>query len=580
MSSQYGDESYADLAHEQQFAGCTTIVKRLEQRLRSQPQHQVYSFLPDGDGISESLTFEQLSDRALAIAARLRQMASPGDRVLLLYPPGLDFISALFGCFVSGMIGVPACPPDLAGATEALGRLARIAANCTPAVVLAGGRNAERILGSCREQPSMSTLASIATGTIADDEADDRARANIDAHTPAFLQYTSGSTGDPRGVIITHDNIVQNITAMQHAFLRGSAGVSWLPHYHDMGLIGAILQAVWTGIPLYLLPPLLMLKYPHRWLQTISRYRAEICPAPNFAFDYCVRRVTQAQKASLDLSCWKVACVGAEPVRAETLRRFAEAFSPCGFRTEAFYPCYGLAEATLFVTGGQACDPPVIRRVSSSTTGQPPEEGGGIELVGCGRAAGGHEVVIVNPETLQPCPDSTVGEIWIRGPSVTRGYWNRPHESQEAFSAMTAEGQGPYLRSGDLGFIDRGELFITGRLKELIVIRGQNLYPADIEDLVARCHPAFEGRPAAAFGVWIDGEEQLVVVQEVYRQASLSNQKTLIEEIQSALSDQLQLRAHDIRLVRAGTLPKTTSGKIRRGECRDRYLNNSLVSFH
>ena len=570
-------------ADAQRLSDCATIVHRLQQRSVGRTQYDVYSFLPDGEEISESLTCSALFHRAQVIAARLRQVASPGDRVLLLYPPGLDFISALFGCFVSGMIAVPACPPEVDGAAEGLSRLGRIAASCSPSVVLAAGRNADQLLRNCRGQNSMSTITAIVTDAISDERIVAPVNFDVRPETPAFLQYTSGSTGDPRGVIVTHGNIVANITAMQRAFLSGSAGVSWLPAYHDMGLVGAILPAVWTGIPLYLLPPLLMLKHPQRWLQTVSRYRAAISPSPNFAFDYCVRRITESQKKALDLSCWKVACVGAEPIRIETLRRFSDAFSGCGFRPNTFYPCYGLAEATLFVTGGKVGSPTVVRRIGASkgiSDAESTTRAGvvGVELVGCGQPATGHEVLIVDPATRCACTPGTIGEIWIRGPSVAQGYWMCAEESQATFGAMMADDHGPCLRTGDLGVIEDGELYITGRLKEVIVIRGQNYFPADIEDIVGRAHPAFQGRAGAAFGCSIEGEEQLVIVQEVDRRSESDDSSVLLDAIRVSVSEQLQLRVHDVRLVRAGTLPKTTSGKIRRGECRARYLNNSLTS--
>lgn len=558
-----------------------TILHRLEERCARNPDHAILHFLPEGEGISESLTLRQLRTRARAIASRLRRTALPGERVLLLYPSGLEFICALLGCFESGLIAVPCCPPETGGANQ-FEHLVRIAENCQPKVLLSAGRNAERILQECRQRPALSACTALATDSIPNDEPDDGQRVELSSNTVAFLQYTSGSTGDPKGVVVTHGNIVHNVSAMHEAFLNiATAGVSWLPLYHDMGLIGAVFPALWKGEPLYLLPPLLMLKHPHRWLQTISRYRADICPAPNFAFDYCVRRVTEAQKDTLDLSNWKIACIGAEPIRAETMRRFAQSFARCGFRPEAFYPCYGLAEATLFVTGGDVGRPLVVRRGPSSpekTTGGEPAPHG-VELVGCGRPAKGLEVLVVDPASRLPCPDLTVGEIWIRGPSVAHGYWNRAQESEDSFGARRADRDvGPYLRSGDLGMFDQGELFITGRIKDVIVIRGQNFYPADIEDTVSRCHPAFEGRLGAAFGCWIEGEEQLVIVQEFDRRAADSDRNSLIEAIHSALSDCHQLRACDVRLVRAGTLPKTTSGKIRRAECRERYLTDSLSS--
>jgi acyl-CoA synthetase (AMP-forming)/AMP-acid ligase II len=361
-----------------------------------------------------------------------------------------------------------------------------------------------------------------------------------------------------------------------------SRGIIWLPPYHDMGLIGGILQPLYGGFPVTLMSPTDFLQKPFRWLQAISRYRGTTSGGPNFAYDLLVRKATPERLENLDLSSWDVAFTGAEPIRAKTLDRFAETFAPCGFRREAFYPCYGMAETTLIVSGGQKTTPPVFLHVEATALDcnrvvPVLPNCGHRTLVGCGQVCSDQKVVIVDPESLTRCSDNQVGEVWVAGASVAQGYWNRVEESQQAFQAYLADREGPFLRTGDLGFLHEGELFITGRLKDIIIIHGQNYYPQDIELTVEQSHPALRPNCGAAFAVEVKGEERLVVVQEVERSYLRSlNTNEVVGNIRQALAAEYQLQVYATALVKTGSIPKTSSGKIRRSACRTAFLAGTL----
>jgi acyl-CoA synthetase (AMP-forming)/AMP-acid ligase II/alkylation response protein AidB-like acyl-CoA dehydrogenase/acyl carrier protein len=398
-----------------------------------------------------------------------------------------------------------------------------------------------------------------------------------------MLQYTSGSTGAPSGIAITHGNLVDNQMQMARSFEHAddTVVVTWLPMFHDMGL-GAALIAVWTGRPCIVMSPSVFIQNPRRWLAAISHYRGTTSLAPDFAYDLCARRIGASDREGLDLSSWRVALNGSEPVRSATLDRFVEAFGPCGFRREAFLPAYGLAEATMFATSDGVDEPPRVAYFSkdglargeavparSVDQGQP--------LVSCGHPWLGSRLSIIDPETLSECPPGRVGEIWLRGGSVGVGYWKKELESRYTFEATTADGQGPFLRTGDLGFSFNGRLFISGRLKDLIIIRGKNHCPQDIEDSVSTCHPALTPRRCAAFSVDSDDGEKLVVVQEVERTALRTlDVAGVMRAIRAVVSEHHALQTHAIVLTKPATVPRTTSGKIRRGASRRAFLDRSL----
>lgn len=577
-----------------------SLLEILHDRALGNPDRQIFCFLDEGESETERLTYAELERRSQVVAAQLQQFTRPGDRALLVYPPGLEFIVALFGCFQSGVIGVPVYPPRLELLDDGFRPMAGIAANCRPTALLTCQNLAEPIRAACGRLPVLDQAEVLVTDGLEGDATAFRPQP-ITRETVALLQYTSGSTGDPKGVVITHSNILANEHVIQIALRhktqeRPGTGVCWLPFYHDMGLVGNLLQAVYVDGPCYLMSPLTLLQRPIRWLEAITRYRAHTSCGPNFAFDLCVERITEEQKRALDLSSWEAAPIGAEPVSPRTMERFAAAFASCGFRREAFYPCYGLAEATLFVSGGRKNALPVVKTFAAGDLAyQRQHDRSGIrenadpsrnldshtasatELVACGRAFTDHEIVIADPATQAKCADGVVGEIWFRGPSVARCYWERERDTAETFRAFLADsGAGPYLRTGDLGCFQDGELYVTGRLKDLIVIRGQNHYPQDIEATVARIHPAFRPNTGAAVGCFRDGEERLVILQEIDRQSRKVDVNELAQQVRRAVAEGHQLQVDDVVFLRNGSLPKTTSGKIRRHECRERYQSGRL----
>ncbi|RMF32519.1 MAG: non-ribosomal peptide synthetase, partial [Chloroflexi bacterium] len=474
--------------------------------------------------------------------------------------------------------------PDPARLNRTLPRLQALVADARATVALTTTPILTMAQFLFDQAPDLKALRWVATDSLEEELADRWQEPDVDRNTLAFLQYTSGSTRTPRGVMLTHDNLLHNSALIVRAMgiTPDDSVVSWLPPYHDMGLIGAILQPLYVGIPCTLMSPIAFLQRPFRWLQAISRYRATISGGPNFAYDLCVRKVTPEQRAGLDLSRWTLAFNGAEPVRWQTLKQFAETFESCGFRWRTFYPCYGLAEATLMVSGGRRTDPPVFctvrkealerdRVVEASDDGEESQT-----LVGSGQPGEGHQVVIVDPQSRTRCPPDRIGEVWVAGPSVAQGYWNRPEETEQTFHAYLADtGEGPFLRTGDLGFLKDGELFITGRLKDLIIIRGRNHYPQDIELTVEQSHPALRRGCGAAFSVEVAGEERLVVVQEVYTHKPW-DWNEVAATIRRAVAEAHQVQVYAVVLIEPRTIPKTSSGKIQRRACRTMYLSGTL----
>ncbi|HYO12608.1 MAG TPA: amino acid adenylation domain-containing protein, partial [Thermoanaerobaculia bacterium] len=533
------------------------LTEVLRQRAAEHPERLGFSFL-DGSGAEvETLTRGELDFRARTVAAALQQAGAAGERALLLHPPGLGFVASFLGCLQAGTVAVPAYPP---GRNRPPARLRAIAADAGARVVLAPSSLASDPEALVAKVPELGRALWIATDALPPELAHAWRETSPAPDDPAFLQYTSGSTADPKGVVVTHGNLLHNEEAIRDSFGMSvsSVVVGWLPLYHDMGLIGNVLQPLYTGARAVLLAPLSFLQRPALWLETIFRYRSTTSGGPNFAYDLCVRKVGEAEKAGLDLSSWTVAFNGAEPVRAETIERFAAAFASCGFRREAFFPCYGLAEATLLVSGGALA--------------AAPESG---DAVSCGRAAAGQTVVVVEPEACTPCPPGAVGEIWVAGPSVAAGYWGRPEETARTFGARLASGEGPFLRTGDLGFLADGELFVTGRLKDLIILRGRNHYPQDLEWTAEASHPALRPGCAAAFSVDREGEERLVLLCEVERSAA--DPAGIAEAVRRAVAEEHEITVEEVVLLRAGTILKTSSGKIRRAACRAAWLAGELA---
>ena len=530
------------------------------------PGRTAYIFLADGETEQDRLTYGALDARARAIAAALSRSCQPGERALLLDPPGLDFICAFFGCLYAGVIAVPAYPPR---SPRRMPRLMAILADAQPAVALAAASSRQRVRGWLERTPEAAALPWLATDEV-DPAPAGWEPAAVDGDAVAFLQYTSGSTSAPKGVMVTHGNLLHNQILIRDAcgHSERSVFVSWLPPYHDLGLIGNLLQAAFVGGSCVLMSPEAFLQRPARWLEAVSRYGATTSGGPNFAWDLCVRKVSPGERRQLDLSRWEIAFNGAEPVRAETLAAFAAAFAESGFRPGAFYPCYGLAEATLMVSGGRPGDEPVVRDVASN----------GINRVSCGAVLGGQELAIVDPATEERRGPGEVGEIWLSGPSVAAGYWNRPEETAEAFGARLPDGTGPFLRTGDLGLLADGELFIAGRLKDLIILRGRNHYPQDIERTAELAHPALQPGSTAAFAIEVDGEERLAVVVE-RRPRSKDDIESVAPAVRQAVAEEHEVQVHAVVLVPPGGVLKTSSGKVRRRACRELFLSGQMETL-
>lgn len=559
-----------------------TLVSLLRHRVQEQGDQTAYTFLKDGELESEDMTYYQLERRARVIAARLQSLGPPGSRALLLYPPGLEFVSAFFGCLYAGMVAIPANPPR---PNKPLSRLNAILTDSNASLVLSTASAIEGLEHQTIQNPEINSLQWVYTDSIPDARDDDWNEPSLNSNTLALLQYTSGSTGSPKGVMVSHGNLLHNLDFIHRFFGHSSKTliVHWLPHYHDMGLIGVI-QPVYGGFPIALMSPVHFARKPVRWLRAISRFRATTSGGPNFAYDLCVQKITPEQQMGLDLSRWEIAFNGAEPVRLESLDRFARAFEPCGFKRQAFYPCYGMAESTLMISGAKRKARPKVITIDTQaleTNRLVPVVGGqkhGRSLVGCGSTDTDQRLLIVDPESKIPCDTKTIGEIWVAGPSVAKGYWNQTEETKTTFKATLANtDEGPFLRTGDLGFIHDGELFITGRLKDIIIIRGLNHYPQDIEYTVEKSHKALRPGCGAAFSIDFEGEERLVVVHEVERRHIRDTDiDAITRAIRKAVSEEHELQVHAIVLVKPFSIPKTSSGKIQRHRCRAMFLNGRL----
>lgn len=572
------------------FLGPATFVEVVSRRAKYQADETLYTYLVDGESEELRLTYGELDRRARAIAASLQALGLEGERALLLYPPGLDFIVAFFGCLYAGVVAVTAYPPRM---NRSLGRIDAIVDDAGAKVALTTRAVHTRVLPSLEQTHDLVRLHWLETDHIPAGVEENWRAPNIDTETLAFLQYTSGSTGTPKGVMLTHGNLLHNSALISYGFdhAHGCCGVFWLPSYHDMGLVGGILQPVFIGRPNVLMSPMAFLQKPLRWLRAITKYSATTSGGPNFAYDLCVRKISPEDREGLDLSSWRIAFNGAEPVRAETLAAFIEAFAPCGFNPAALYPCYGMAEASLIVTGGSAHDRAIIRDFDAKfldlgeavPVSSPQDQENVRALVGSGQALPDLNLLIVDPQTCRPLPDGKVGEIWIEGPSIAQGYWNRDEETTRTFRAevvaedgLPAPEQGRFLRTGDLGFLDQGELFVAGRIKDLIIVRGVNHYPQDIELTMEQCHSALRPNTAAAFAIDTPGGSRLVVVQEVERSRRHESPE-IIDAIRQAVNREHELVVDGVVLIKTGSIPKTSSGKIQRFACREEYLKGTLA---
>jgi acyl-CoA synthetase (AMP-forming)/AMP-acid ligase II len=580
----------------------STLVELLRYRARQQPAQRAYTFLGRGETEDTHLTYGELDRKARIIGRFLQREQAFGKPVLLLHPPGLEYIAAFFGCLYAGAMAVPAYPPRSA---RMMPRVQAIVADTQADIALTTARTLSDLQRSFDQAFARQSIALVASDSNADCLADEWVEPQITQEALAFLQYTSGSTSMPRGVMVTHRNLLHNLRMLQRHSEQTAEShmVSWLPPYHDLGLIGGILFPLYGGYPSTMMAPVAFLQSPFRWLRAISSVKATISSAPNFAYDLCIRSVTAAQRATLDLSHWSVATCAAEPVSDETLRRFSQTFAECGFRREAFFPAYGLAEATLMVASAHTMTAPLVRTFEKGALEKnqvviaTDEDTNVCKFIGYDLLPADQEIRIVHPEALTQCSVSAVGEIWVSSHSVAAGYWQNAEETQKMFQAYLADtGEGPFLRTGDLGFLKDGALFITGRLKDVIVIHGRNHYPQDIELTVEKSHGAIRPGCCAAFSFNEAEQERLAILVEIdphylpmrERESQPAVIETsrrfldgqaVIKAIQWGVSDQHELQPSQVILLKAGSVLKTSSGKLQRRACRAQFLAGSLAEW-
>lgn len=564
------------------------LVDLLQERALRQPQRLAYTFLVDGEEEGERWTYADLDRRARAVAAVLQRSHRPGDRALLLYSPGLDFLAGFYGCLYAGLIAIPAPPPDAARLKRSLPRLQTIVQDSEASVVLGTAGILELLDKVDGSLPAVAGLVRFATEAVADAEAESWRRPDLGPDTVAYLQYTSGSTSAPKGVVVAHRHLLHNLSYNRRRWLYDddSVAATWMPYFHDYGLVEGLMQPAYSGVPAYVLSPLAFLRRPLRWLQAIDRYRVSHSAAPNFGYDHCVERIPEAKREGLDLSSWRVASCGAEVIRAETLERFADAFAPHGFERRALFPAYGLAEATLLVTTRPAAGPEVRVLALDPVAlegglARPVSDAGATarQVVSCGSAEGDVEVVIADPQQRRRLALGEVGEVWISSPSVAGGYWRRPEDDDTVFRCRLAgeeESGRTYLRTGDLGFLDDGELFVSGRMKDLIIIRGSNHFPQDLELTVEHSHAVLRTNCCAAFSVEDDGEERLVLAAEVERGFRTEQLAEVAGAIRQAVAETHDVEVWCVTLLRRGSILKTSSGKIQRAGCRRAFLDGDL----
>jgi acyl-CoA synthetase (AMP-forming)/AMP-acid ligase II/acyl carrier protein len=560
----------------------SNMVDLLLRHAEEIPEKVVYRLLEDGVNEKDSITYAGMVEKAKAIAATLLSKGKKGDRVLLLFPTGVEFITAFYACFFAGMIAVPTYPPKRNKANE---RFRSIVFDAKPAFII----TTTSIHSDLVKHLMLDGLPPVSEILIFDDIPVGRAREwkkpDIAPGDTALLQYTSGSTGAPNGVMVSHANIIHNSEFIKQSFGfdKDSVGVNWLPNFHDMGLIGCLIQAAYIGGSNVIIPPLAFLRNPANWFRAITKYRATTGGGPNFAFDYSIEKVEDAGLDDIDLGSLRTMYCGAEPIRESSMRSFADKFSKAHFKASQLFPVYGMAESVLIVTGGDYRKEPeyftIHAREAEEKRVVPAEPGKESHtLTACGYPWLGMEVLIVNPESFDPAPKEHIGEIWVRGPSVAQGYWNDSEGTKKTFLArLSGNGEGPWLRTGDLGFIHDGQLYISGRMKDLIIIKGSNYFPNDIEHSIEGSHPALRQNASVAFSADIEGQERLVVLAEVERthMRDLAEEE-VFESIRNAVFEEHGIQPHAISLIRTGSAEKTSSGKIRRFAMKKAWQDDAL----
>lgn len=563
------------------------LISVLMKYAQEKPDDLACVYLLDGENEKTAITFSELDRQARAFAATLQKISRFGDRALLLYPSGLDFIVAFFGCLYAGVVAVPTTVPHLKRSTPRLKLMmddAGAAIACTTQSVY------EKIKLLVEDNPEFTKVHWVVSENIADEASLAWHPSHPRPDDIAFLQYTSGSTSFPKGVMITHNNLLQTIRdiTIGAEFNEQTVMVSWLPIFHDMGLIYCLLSSLYSGRPCYIMSPVSFLEKPVRWLKAMSTFEATHTAAPNFAFDLCTRKITEDEKASLDLGNLKSVLNAAEPVRWETMKDFANAFKGTGFHFDAFTPGYGLAESTVKVSTKLVDCPPSYCSIDINATQEnlivflPEGDPNSYKVVNCGVSSIGADIKIVNYETGSLTQKNEIGEIWIHSKSVAKGYWQNPEASKAAFQAMISNDDiGPFLRTGDMGFMHENELYITGRIKDMIIIQGKNYYPQDIELTVEKCHPALRPGCGAALAIQEQYGEKLVVVQEIKREYRKDTHLDEVSnKIRMAVAKNHGLRILAVTLIMPSTIEKTTSGKIQRSAVRESFLHGNLEILH
>ncbi|MGW3185534.1 fatty acyl-AMP ligase [Kitasatospora sp. NPDC001119] len=561
------------------------LVSRLEAHSRTIPDKTAVAFVRvvDGEPVEKTLTYAELDREARRIASWLAGRCTVGERVMLLYGTGLEFVKVLMGCMYAGVVAVPAPVPGSQRGHDA--RSVGIVRDTDVRLILTDTPNAG-VVSAFVADSGLTGVDAVVTDTLELAEAPGWRVPQLGPDTLVILQYTSGSTSTPKGVMVTHGSLFHNLQLIERAFGldSGCLVASWLPQHHDMGLMGKVLEPLYLGTTTYLMAPMDFLRRPYLWLDLVSRKRIHTTVAPNFAYDLCVRRITDQQVATLDLSHLRNAGNGSEPISAATLHRFAEKFAPAGFSLDVFNPCYGMAETTLLVTGTPPGRRPAITSVDGDALAHKvlrplPGDLEAPKLVSSGQIHG-LDVRIVDPETRTTLPDGRAGEIWVRGRSVTAGYWNNPEETERTFRAMTAEGERGFLRTGDIGIIHDGELYVTGRTKEVLVINGRNLYPHDLERELQTVHASFQGLVASVCSVPADGEE-IVVIQE-YRPnpANPVELPELARRVRGELAEAAGVKVSNVVFLRPGQVHRTTSGKIQRRLMREKFMTGALEPLY
>lgn len=569
--------------HSNSTVNYVDLIEMLEERSSMMPASSAFTFLKNGEHVSIQITYSELERKAKSLAFLLQDRGLTNNKVLLLFSPGIDFIIAYYGCILAGAVAIPAYIPRV---NQALTTIEGMVVDAKVDSVLTTSSMYDEL---SKRMEHSDILRKLNVFNI--DEIDISACSlwlrpeHINNQSIAFLQYTSGSTGIPKGVMVSHHNLLHNTAILRQLFNlhMNDNLVSWLPVFHDMGLIANVVLGIEAGCHCVLMAPLDFLKKPFRWLKAISDFKAKVSGGPNFAYELCVNRINESQVSQLDLSSWYRAYNGAEPIRASTLRRFQTTFSRCGFSAKSWFPCYGMAEGTLIVSGAGGDQEPKCLKVSSILLEENKvqivdSDSKYKELASCGQVVSGQQVVIVDPNNFSICDENEVGEIWLKGQSVALGYFDRSSLTKEAFGALTNDGKGPYYRTGDLGFKCHGDLYITGRLKDMIIIRGSNHYPQDIEQTVEMSDlDHLRSGTGIAFSIEIDDMERLVVIQGLDKNISdMDMLESITKKIVHDISAQHGVEVYDVVLVKPGFIPKTTSGKLKRRECREKYLSGRL----